>query len=188
MTTCELGEVIEHVRVMSQPESIDPGRLVVGLEDIEANTGILGEPSTSASNSKSTKAAFRRGDILFAKLRPNLRKVVIAPYDGLCTTELLVLRASDEKTAWYLWSILRSDSFVSEVMPLVSGASLPRVPPKELMRVGIPWPDEEARERVAMRAEALHSAQVGARRLLRILNQSDHALGVEAWFSLRSSE
>jgi type I restriction enzyme S subunit len=181
MTFIALGEAVNLVRATSRPESIDESAPVLGLEDIESHTGILGEPALSASTAKSSKAAFRCGDVLFAKLRPTLRKVVVAPYDGLCTTELVVLRPLDEESTWFLWSILRSEQFLAAVMPLVSGASLPRISPKELLTLSVPWPDDKRRHHLSLQAEAVHQAQVRSRRLVQLLGKADSSLSAQAW-------
>jgi hypothetical protein len=70
-------------------------RPYIGLEHIESKTGrlLLDIP---AENVESTVGVFRKGDILFGKLRPYLAKVVHADFDGVSTTELLVLQPKDE--------------------------------------------------------------------------------------------
>jgi len=41
---------------------------------------------------KSNKSVFRKDDILYGKLRPNLNKVYKADFDGICSTDILVFR------------------------------------------------------------------------------------------------
>src|SRR5665811_544236 len=47
-----------------------------------------------AADSVSTNSVFSEGDILFGKLRPYLRKSATAPFDGYCSTDILVLAVS----------------------------------------------------------------------------------------------
>ena len=67
---------------------IPEGVIYIGLENIEANTGRY-LPS-SEKESVSSAFAFRKGQVLFPKLRPYLNKVFLAPFDGLCSTEFHV--------------------------------------------------------------------------------------------------
>jgi type I restriction enzyme S subunit len=68
----------------------DPELPYIGLEHLAS-----GQPrligAARADESTSVNSVFRTDDILFAKLRPNLRKSVRAPFDGYCSTDILVL-------------------------------------------------------------------------------------------------
>ncbi len=69
----------------------DPTKPYVGLENI-ASRGAHLTGWALASSSISTNSIFQAGDVLFGKLRPNLRKCVVVPFDGYCSTDILVLR------------------------------------------------------------------------------------------------
>ena len=55
---------------------------------------------------KSTKRIFAKGDVLFGKLRPALNKVAYANCDGICSTDIIVLRAKDKNIMPEFYSIL----------------------------------------------------------------------------------
>ena len=66
----------------------------VGLEHIGQQTlrlNAIGSSSETISN----KLRFRSGDILFGKLRPYFRKVVMPKFDGVCSTDIFVIRAKE---------------------------------------------------------------------------------------------
>lgn len=70
----------------------DPRIPYVGLEHIAQETPTL--VGTSPGNvSTSVNGVFQSGDILFGKLRPNLRKSLQVGFTGYCSTDILVLRA-----------------------------------------------------------------------------------------------
>lgn len=71
------------------PQNINQGENLIELADIESNTGRLLNFEKVTSKVGSNKYRYNQGDVLFAKLRPYLRKVLIAPNNGICTTELL---------------------------------------------------------------------------------------------------
>ncbi len=87
-----LGEAALLAKDKVDPSSVSHARYI-GLEHIEAQTmRLLGYGS--ASDVKSTKTRFRAGDVLYGKLRPYLNKVAQPPFDGICSTDLLVFTRS----------------------------------------------------------------------------------------------
>jgi len=76
-------------------ERFDPvkgkNRRCVGLEHMERDTGVILGTQDSKST-KSSKTVFRRGDLLYGKLRPYLNKVAVPDFDGVCSTDILVFR------------------------------------------------------------------------------------------------
>jgi restriction endonuclease S subunit len=113
-------------------DNIDPQQQTgevnyIGLENIEAQTGrLVGSIRTSYTSIKSAKTKFQAGDVLYGKLRPNLNKVYLAKEDGICSTDIYVLRLANEKIAKIYTHVLRSASFNSKVLMTVSGQQLPR--------------------------------------------------------------
>lgn len=100
----------------------------IGLENIESNSGVVvGDVETEMSEIKSAKTKFKKGDILFGKLRPNLNKVWYAEFDGICSTDIVVLRAKRGVDPQLYSIILRDESFNQEVVKGLKGAQLPRV-------------------------------------------------------------
>src|SRR5690242_16151995 len=65
----------------------------LSLEHLESNTHrIIGRGDSSQV--RSTKSVFRKGDVLYGKLRPYLNKVAVADFDGVCSTDILVFPSS----------------------------------------------------------------------------------------------
>jgi type I restriction enzyme S subunit len=92
--TKPLGEVLEVSRERIEPTE-HPKTLFnyVSLESIEGHTGnlLLYQP-TAGAEIKSTKNVFHPGEILYGKLRPYLNKVHLAHTEGICSTDIYVLR------------------------------------------------------------------------------------------------
>ena len=63
-----------------------PEDIFIGLENVEGSTGRLIE--TESEYEEGTYDVFRKGDVLFSKLRPYLEKAFIADFDGFCTVSL----------------------------------------------------------------------------------------------------
>ena len=97
----------------------------IGLEHIGQGTlGLLG--TGTAQDVGSTKTVFRAGDILFGKLRPYFRKVVRTRFDGICSTDIWVVRPRKRVDASYLFYLLASNPFVDFVNQGAEGTRMPR--------------------------------------------------------------
>jgi type I restriction enzyme S subunit len=145
----EAGRIPEHWTAMSLGSVASsrkgkgvakPGVPCIELEHIEPEVGrLLGWDGSGAQ--ASIKTAFSKGDVLFGKLRPYLRKYAVAPFDGICTTEILAIypneRASDKRFLFYL---MQGDGVFCTVEALSYGTKMPRVSWADLsdIVVGIP--------------------------------------------------
>src|SRR4051794_40094524 len=81
--------------VACSTEKVEPGEAndapYLSLEHIESHSSrIIGHGR--GSDVKSTKNVFRAGDVLYGKLRPYLNKVCRPDFDGMCSTDILVLQ------------------------------------------------------------------------------------------------
>ena len=106
-------------------------RPYVGLEHLaQGRPALLGwSPAGSAT---SAKTVFRTGDVLFGKLRPNLRKAAAAPFDGLCSTDILPLFGKDGLDTPYLLQIAQWSRLQQHAVATASGTKMPRTSWKQL--------------------------------------------------------
>lgn len=116
----------------------------VGLENIEPQTGRLVDyVPKNGYEIKSSCKLFRRGDILFGRLRPNLNKVLYNDIldDGVCSTEIIVLVPNENAVnPCYLSEILRTEKINSQIIKMVKGAALPRISMSDLKHLEVPIP------------------------------------------------
>lgn len=122
--TANFGDMAELVR-----DSVSPNGMgntpYIGLEHIEqGQLSLLGVGS--ARDVTSTKLRFKRGDILFGKLRPYFRKVVRARIDGICSTDIWVVRPSPGVDSGYLFYVMASQEFVDDAARGSEGTRMPR--------------------------------------------------------------
>ena len=120
----EFGQCAVEVRdkILPGPDDTTP---YIGLEHIGQGTLQL-EGHGSARDVSSQKSKFRKGDILFGKLRPYFRKVVRAPFDGVCSTDIWVVRAADGVDQDFLRYWMASPDFVDFAAQGSSGTRMPR--------------------------------------------------------------
>ncbi|WP_461101620.1 restriction endonuclease subunit S [Spirosoma koreense] len=161
--TVTLGEIVK-----VSPESYKPdGKLqyYVGLEHIEKDTGRISALAKEELNN-AIKNKFYAGEILYGKLRPYLNKVTLAERNGVCSTDILVLRPSQAVHAQYLLHYMLSDKFVEDMSANVAGANLPRVSTNYILNYPIPLPPLPEQRRIAALLDKADALRQKDRQLL----------------------
>lgn len=124
----------------------------VGLEHIDSGSFLL-ERVGNARDVRSAKTRFRAGDVLYGKLRPYLDKAVVAERDGICSTDILVLRPIASVSVKYLLAVLHSRPLLEHAAQTTHGVNHPRTswkalssfewnePPQDIQRIvgGFAW-------------------------------------------------
>jgi type I restriction enzyme S subunit len=134
-----LGDVAEHPRRGVQPNSIKPDTPYIALEHMPKRCITLSEWSV-ADGLGSNKFAFRRGEILFGKLRPYFHKVGVAPVDGVCSTDIVVVAPNIPHWFAFVLGIVSSDEFVEYTNAGSTGTKMPRTSWAEMARYNIALP------------------------------------------------
>ena len=97
----------------------------IGLEHIgESTLSLIGHGT--AQDVTSTKTLFKRKDILFGKLRPYFRKVIAAPFGGICSTDIWVVRPKEGVDAGFLFYTMATLDFVERAVRGSNGTRMPR--------------------------------------------------------------
>ncbi|MBQ2714634.1 MAG: N-6 DNA methylase [Clostridia bacterium] len=145
-----VGDLFDVVSETINPQESTGIVNYIGLENIESQTGkVVGTISCDIQSIRSTKRVFKKEDILFGKLRPALNKVTVAAFDGICSTDIIALRAKNDSINSEFYSILlRSEMFNSLVLNGVSGGQLPRINVEFLLNLPIQKVDIE--EQISM--------------------------------------
>ena len=123
------------------------------LEDLESGTGrILNRRNTLEVISDVT--VFKKGDVLFGKLRPYLEKYYVAEFDGKCTGEILAFKPERIESR-FLFYCLASSWFIERCNLLAYGAKMPRVNwPTQLAQFNLPLPPLPEQQRIAAYLDA----------------------------------
>jgi type I restriction enzyme, S subunit len=137
-----LGDVAMHLRRGVQPDEIDPETPYIALEHMPKRCIALSEWGT-ADGVESNKFKFKRGEILFGKLRPYFHKVGVAPVDGVCSTDIVV--ASPTKEAWFgfVLGLMSDAAFVDYTNGSSTGTKMPRTSWDEMARYPVMLPSDE---------------------------------------------
>lgn len=117
-------DLCQRVQDATSP-SADGQRLFIGLEHLAS-----GRPAFvgrgNETDVKSGKTEFQAGDVLFGKLRPYLRKSAIASERGICSTDILVFRATKKASPEFVCYVTHSDEFIGHAKATTSGVQHPR--------------------------------------------------------------
>jgi type I restriction enzyme, S subunit len=89
-----LGDISENIKDGIAHTKIKNNTKYIGLEHIDKKKIALNNYGYS-NNLQSNKYQFIENDILFGKLRPYFHKVCFAPFSGVCSTDILVIRSND---------------------------------------------------------------------------------------------
>src|SRR5690606_29637249 len=120
----------------------------IGLEHLSQGFPAFVGRGTEA-DIKSSKTAFRTGDILFGKLRPYLRKGVQADFDGICSTDILAFRAASMCVPEFLKYLIHSDEFIEYAKSTTSGVQHPRTSWPSLREFRLSLPPLPEQKKVA---------------------------------------
>lgn len=140
-----LGEVADQRTEKLQP-TLNDGRPYVALEHLAQGTPtILGW--LESNEAISAKTVFNMGDVLFGKLRPNLQKAALAPFDGVCSTDIIPLYCGDDLDEKYLVQLIHWHPFKRHAMATSSGTKMPRTSWKQLRKFTFQLPplDEQCK-------------------------------------------
>ena len=97
----------------------------IGLEHMPRRSIALDEWE-SARKVLSNKTAFEQGEFLFGKLRPYFHKVGIAPVNGICSTDVIVITPKAAEWSNFVLALISSDEFVANMNQASTGTRMPR--------------------------------------------------------------
>jgi len=195
--TPKLAELVIVRNYTAVPAVQEPDEIwrYIGLGNITANTGEYIVSEALGSQLQSTVRLFRPKDILFAKMRPELRKCVLIQTDeddGFASSECLILSTVENalndpdlrdvaksRMAFHKWQvdaeylsfILRSDIVYGQLVYQVTGVGRPRVNQSTVLGIHIPLPP------INIQREIVATYKLAWKTFLECRNRSTTALG-----------
>jgi type I restriction enzyme S subunit len=176
----EFGGCAELIKESINPGDIDPDTPYIGLEHIDQGTLHL-NGFGRAGEVTSNKYWFNEGDILFGKLRPYFRKVVCAPFAGVCSTDIWVVRATEKCDQAYLYYWMASQEFVDIANQGSEGTKMPRAKWDHVCKIKKLVPYILEQERIGRILTALDDKITLNQRMNETLEAMARAL-FKAWF------
>jgi type I restriction enzyme S subunit len=121
----KLGDIAEDMRRNVPKGQLEVPKPYVGLEHIPRRSLALDAWETPTELG-SNKLEFKKGEVLFGKIRPYFHKVSVAPFDGLCSADTIVIRSRRPEHYAVVVACVSSDAFVAEASATANGAKMPR--------------------------------------------------------------
>lgn len=136
----------------------------IAPDNIEKKTGRLLEYHTIAEDGmKSGKHRFYAGQILYSKIRPNLSKVIVVDFDGLCSADMYPIEPKDGINTKYLWYYMLSEEFLIQASTAGSRSVLPKINQKELSKLTVMVTDPLEQERIVSILDQLFEKELQAK-------------------------
>ena len=147
MPKYKFGDLVYNITEKRSPVAGDE-ELYIGLEHLDSGSLRVTRWGSKVAL-KGDKLVMRKGDILFGRRNTYLRRVAIAPHDGLFSAHGMILRAKTERiNSEYLPFFIASDYFMEEAIRISVGSLSPTVNWKELKELEFTIPTLEAQEKL----------------------------------------
>jgi type I restriction enzyme S subunit len=144
------GDVVRSVNEAERAPLAAGLQRYIGLEHIEPANLHLREWGNLADDEVSFTKRFRRGQVLFGKRRAYQRKVAVAEFDGICSSDILTFEPkSGDLLPELLPFIVQSDGFFDHALGTSSGSLSPRTRWSQLADFRFPLPPKQEQSRIA---------------------------------------
>ncbi|WP_412540088.1 hypothetical protein R8Z50_30365 [Longispora sp. K20-0274] len=181
-----LSDVCELTARLVDPRLEEYADLIhVGVEAITKGTGeIVGARTAREDGPISGKYLFGKGDVIYSKIRPALRKVAVPGFSGLCSADAYPLAPKDGVPATLLLEALLQERAVESAISMAGRTKMPKVNRKQLFSIQVAIPRPESRglvdaalsalreQRAAVSAEAARLRGVRASLLSGLLDRT----------------
>ena len=137
-----LGDLAESVRRNIKPSDINQKTPYFGLEHLPRKSIALSNWN-SVDSINSVKLGFKKGEILFGKIRPYFHKVGVAPLDGICSSDTIVIRPKSNKCFSMILFCVSSDHFIEYATTTSQGTKMPRADWKVLVKYPVIIPPDQ---------------------------------------------
>ena len=134
----------------------------VGTDRIVSGTGdLIGVQSASEDGVTSGKFEFSERHVVYSKIRPNLMKVAMPTFSGLCSADAYPLLSAPGVPRRWLQQLLLTTEFTTLAVSQSGRTKMPKINQSALMGLMVPDIADEAREEQAVVLDALDALRVG---------------------------
>lgn len=152
------GEIstYNHRKEKVPASDITEGMWSLDLEDIEKETGkIINVCKASERKISGDKVRFYKGQVLYSKLRPYLKKILVAPNDGICSSEMVPFNLYGNIDSQYAVYFLKSPHVDFIINSVTYGVKMPRVGTGTMIELSFPLPPLAEQKRIVAKIEEL---------------------------------
>ena len=134
----------------------------IGIDSIEKETGrLVGYRTIAEDRVISGKYMFTSKHIIYSKIRPNLNKVAMPEFDGLCSADAYPILVKEEIcNREYFGYTLRSNYFLDYILTFSNRTNLPKVNKSQVEGFTLPLPPIELQNQFADFVRAVDKSKV----------------------------
>ena len=122
--------------------------VLVAPDHIESSTGkLLGKETAAEQGAISGKYFFESGDIVYSKIRPYLRKAILADFSGLCSADMYPLKPATDISAGYILAVILGYRFSKYAESVSVRSGMPKINRTEMADFSLavpPLPEQRA--------------------------------------------
>ena len=138
----KIEDLAESIRRNVKPRDVKQETPYFGLEHLPRKSIALSNWD-SVDSINSAKLRFKKGEILFGKIRPYFHKVGVAPLDGICSSDTIVIRSKVTEYFAITLSYVSSEHFIKYATTTSQGSKMPRADWKVLSKYSVVLPPLE---------------------------------------------
>jgi type I restriction enzyme, S subunit len=135
---------------------VDPAKFndfpLIAPDCIEKGTGrLINYSLVKDANVISSKHLFREGQIIYSKIRPNLSKLIIADFNGLCSADMYPIDSFI--CTKYLFYYMLSPVFLEMAVKTDTRVAMPKINQQELNKIIVPLPPYKEQEKIVKKID-----------------------------------
>ena len=147
----EIRPLLSVVRIASGQVDprVEPYRsmILVAPDHIESGTGrLLSKVTAADQRAISGKYLFDGGDIIYSKIRPYLKKAILADFDGLCSADMYPLKPANGVSAGFVFASILGHRFTKYAESVSVRSGMPKINREELAEYTIAMPPTKAEQ------------------------------------------
>ena len=143
---CTLGDVINFSTTRVSSSELNEDNYVSTENMLQDFQGIVEAKSVPEDMNV---ISFSCGDILISNIRPYLKKVWRATFNGGCSSDVFVLQANDNIESDYLHYVVANDKFINFVMSGTKGVKMPRGDKSQMKTYSLSLPQIQEQHKIA---------------------------------------
>ena len=143
---CKLGDIINFSTTRVNSSELNKDNYVSTENMLQDYQGIVKAKSVPEDVNV---VSFSCGDILISNIRPYLKKVWKATFNGGCSSDVFVLKANDNIESDYLHYVIANDKFINFVMSGAKGVKMPRGDKKQMETYSLSLPQIQEQHKIA---------------------------------------
>lgn len=172
----KFGEICREIKLTTKNPIADGYDKYIGLEHLDSGSLKIKRWGLIAEDNPTFTRVFKKGHILIGKRRPYLKKAAIAEFDGICSSDIIVVEAKIDSYSEFLPFLIQSEKFWSHAVTTSSGSLSPRTKFKDLAELIFKLPKYDFKKIILVNhkyLENLHvvnEALISANQLYKVLS------------------